>query len=87
MTESLLPLRVPATVELTTLVVMLVNIATVHAPAVSSVSGPLHGFAYVMVVVVALLREGTPRRARLVALLPGIGGLLAVREITSRRVR
>ncbi|MCP3804083.1 hypothetical protein NLX83_32910 [Allokutzneria sp. A3M-2-11 16] len=83
----MIALRTPAMVEAVSLVVLLANLATAHHPMISSITGPVHGFAYVMVVVVALLREGTPPRARLAALVPGVGGLIALRMITSRRAR
>ncbi|SDM28098.1 DUF3817 domain-containing protein [Allokutzneria albata] len=78
-------LRIPAAIEAVSLVVLLANLVTVHAPTVTSVSGPIHGFAYLMVVLVALLREGTPVRARLAALLPGVGGLIALRLVSPGR--
>ncbi|MEU2794513.1 DUF3817 domain-containing protein [Streptomyces sp. NPDC007100] len=75
------PLRTAAAVELASLVVMLANLATAHLPAVSSLMGPLHGCAYLFTVV-ATARD--PRRTAVavgLALLPGIGGLLALRRL------
>ena len=74
------PLRIAATVEFVSLLVLLANLATVHLPAVSSLAGPVHGCAYLFAVV-AVARD--PRRtpaAVALALLPGVGALLAVRR-------
>ncbi|MEV4709355.1 DUF3817 domain-containing protein [Actinoplanes sp. NPDC049316] len=77
------PLRLAALVELASLVVLLVNLATVHVPEVASLAGPVHGCAY-LVVVGATLRDSADGRARLLAVVPGAGGLLAIRRITGR---
>ncbi|WP_208762343.1 hypothetical protein [Microbispora bryophytorum] len=42
-----------AAAELGSLAVLLANLATVHLPPVSSLVGPLHGCAYLVVVVAA----------------------------------
>ncbi|MEU4744373.1 DUF3817 domain-containing protein [Actinosynnema sp. NPDC023658] len=78
MTTSARALRVAAAVELVTVLVLLVNLATVHRPAVSSAVGPLHGCAYLLVVVLAWSKGGA--RTRLSALVPGVGGLLVLRR-------
>ncbi|WP_347404443.1 DUF3817 domain-containing protein [Streptomyces sp. MST-110588] len=73
------PLRIAAAVELASLIVLLGNLATVHLPAVTTLMGPVHGCAYLFTVV-ATARD--PRRtfaAVASSLLPGVGGLLAVR--------
>ncbi|GAA1033826.1 MULTISPECIES: hypothetical protein [Amycolatopsis] len=66
-------------VELATLVLMLGNIVTVHQPEVSRVLGPVHGLAYTATVIAAVLLMGGRHRIWLLALIPGIGGLLAAR--------
>ncbi|MEV4172570.1 hypothetical protein [Nonomuraea sp. NPDC049709] len=79
------PLRIAAAVELGSLVILLGNLATAHLPAVSSLMGPLHGCAYLFTVIAA---ARDPRRTLAttgLALLPGIGGLLAVRRLAVRR--
>lgn len=76
-------LRIAAVVEAVTLLLLLANLATVHVPGVAAALGPLHGSAYLGVIVLVLLREGAPPAARWCALLPGIGGLLAVRRLGS----
>ncbi|SFP97903.1 hypothetical protein K8Z49_07235 [Actinomadura madurae] len=76
-------LRIAAAAEAVSLVVLLVNLATVHAPAVSSLIGPLHGTAYLAVIALTLLEPPVPG-ARLRAVVPGIGGLLALRRLGTR---
>ncbi|WP_211268776.1 DUF3817 domain-containing protein [Actinoplanes subtropicus] len=73
-------LRVAARVELVSLLVLLANLATVHARAVATLVGPLHGCAYLLVIgsTLAATRRGRPR---LLALVPGVGGLLAERRM------
>jgi hypothetical protein len=69
-------LRIAAAAEAVSLVVLLGNLLTVHAAAVSSLAGPLHGSAY-------LLTIATAAGARRYALIPGIGALLALRHLRS----
>jgi hypothetical protein len=70
------PLRIAATAETATLAALLLNLLTVHAEPVSSLLGPLHGTAYLA----AIATAPTPR-ARRYAAIPGIGGLLALRQL------
>lgn len=79
--DSLRPLRIAAHVEFVSLVVMLANLATVHLAPVSSLMGPVHGCAYLFVVVAAWRTGGATAAARVTALLPGVGGLLALRRL------
>ncbi|MGW7535361.1 hypothetical protein [Amycolatopsis sp. NPDC054798] len=72
-------LEIIGTVELATLVLMLGNVATVHQPEVSRVLGPVHGLAYTVTLIAAVLVMGGKHRVWLLALIPGIGGLLASR--------
>jgi hypothetical protein len=69
-------------VELVSLVVLLVNLATVHWSAVAAAVGPTHGCAYLVVVILAFART-RDRRTRVLALIPGIGGLLVLRQKVS----
>jgi len=59
-------LRVAARVELVSLLVLLANLATVHARAVATLIGPLHGCAYLLVIgsTLAATRRGRPRLVR-----------------------
>ncbi|MEU8273056.1 hypothetical protein ACFYOK_15890 [Microbispora bryophytorum] len=74
-------LRVAAAVELGSLAVLLANLATVHLPPVSSLVGPLHGCAYLVVVVAAARDAGCDPTGKALAWLPGIGGLLVLRRL------
>ncbi|MFH9469553.1 DUF3817 domain-containing protein [Streptomyces clavifer] len=78
-------LRTAAGVEFASLLVLLVNLATVHWPAVSSLTGPTHGCAYLLVIVQVMRTPGTNGRTKLYALLPGVGGLLALRQYGRRQ--
>ncbi|GLY68070.1 DUF3817 domain-containing protein [Amycolatopsis taiwanensis] len=73
-------LRIAAGVELATLVVLLTNLATVHWPPLSSAIGPTHGCAYLFVIVLTI-RQSRATRTRAMALVPGIGGLLVLRQL------
>ena len=73
-------LRVAAGAELATLVVLLTNLVTVHWPPVSSAIGPVHGCAYLFVVILTV-RLSRATRSRATALIPGIGGLLVLRQL------
>jgi hypothetical protein len=77
-------LRLAAVIEAGTLVVLLVNLLTAHTPTVSEGVGPLHGTAYLIVIVAVLTRPGARQSARWSAILPGVGGLLALHHISSR---
>lgn len=70
--------RLAAAVELVSLLVLLANLATVHLPVVTSLGGPTHGCAYLFVVVATLRDPAATTAAKLMAWLPGIGGLLVV---------
>ncbi|MFE2055059.1 hypothetical protein ACFQ6U_07830 [Streptomyces sp. NPDC056465] len=76
-------LRIAAHTELVTLAAMLANLATVHLGPVSSLMGPTHGCAYLFVVVAAWRSDGATAAARAVAVVPGIGGLLAWRRLVA----
>ncbi|HEY0813696.1 MAG TPA: DUF3817 domain-containing protein [Pseudonocardia sp.] len=73
-------LSVAAVVETVSLAVLLGNLATMHVQAVASAVGPLHGFSYLATIAVAFL-IALPNRIRMLALIPGIGGLLVLRKL------
>ncbi|GAA1002706.1 hypothetical protein Aple_001330 [Acrocarpospora pleiomorpha] len=73
-------LRVAAGVELASLAVLLVNLVTVHWPGVSSLAGPTHGCAYLLVIILTYRQEAATTRIRATAMIPGIGGLLVLRH-------
>ncbi|GIH61997.1 hypothetical protein [Microbispora siamensis] len=74
-------LRAAAAAELGSLAVLLANLATVHLPPVSSLVGPLHGCAYLFVVVAAARDAECDLTGKALAWLPGIGGLLVLRRL------
>ncbi|MFJ4575412.1 DUF3817 domain-containing protein [Streptomyces sp. NPDC088846] len=86
MTVPPLHLRIAAGVEIVTLALLLANLLTAHHRTFSALLGPVHGCAYLLVVLgtLRLTVAGTP--AKLLALIPGIGGLAAVRHITRRHI-
>ncbi|NYI05792.1 hypothetical protein [Allostreptomyces psammosilenae] len=77
-------LRIAAGVEAASLALMLLNLFTVHVEAASSLLGPLHGTAYLVVIATAwpaANATGAGPGARWLAVIPGIGGLLALRRL------
>ncbi|WP_406481652.1 DUF3817 domain-containing protein [Streptomyces platensis] len=80
-------LRVAAHGELVSLIVLLANLATAHLKPLSSLMGPLHGCAYLFVVIAVWRLDRIDTTARAIAVLPGIGGLLALRWIGRLGVR
>ena len=79
MTVDLRWLRTAAVVEGSSLLLLVVNLLTVHRESVTSLAGPVHGFAWIATIAVAFLVP-VPSRSRWMSLLPGVGGLLAVRH-------
>ena len=73
-------LRGAALVEFVSLGLLLVNLATVHWAAVASLLGPTHGCAYLFVIG-ATIRESRASSTRLLAIVPGVGGLLVIRRL------
>ncbi|MDT9686833.1 hypothetical protein Q5762_00390 [Streptomyces sp. P9(2023)] len=75
-------LRIAAAAEAASLVALLGNLLTTHTPAVSSLVGPLHGTAYLVTIAAAWPTPGAAASgARRLAVIPGIGGLLALRRL------
>lgn len=72
-------LRVGAIVEVASLVVLLANLATVHVAAVASLVGPIHGCAYLLVIGAAF-RSSRSTVTTVLAALPAVGGLVALRR-------
>ncbi|MEU9994131.1 hypothetical protein ACGFYP_29240 [Streptomyces sp. NPDC048370] len=75
-------LRIAAGVEAASLVALLVNLLTTHTPAVSTLVGPLHGTAYLVTIAAAWPAPGAAATgARWLSVIPGVGGLLALRRL------
>lgn len=75
-------LRIAATVEAVSLTLLLINLVTVHTAVITSMGGPVHGTAYLTTILAVRL---TPALAvpgvTALTLVPGVGGLLALRRI------
>ncbi len=76
-------LALATTVELVTVAVLLVNLATVHWAPLASAVGPLHGTAYLVTAVLAW-QLPLPRGVRLRGLVPAVGGLLVLQAAGRR---
>ncbi|WP_369139198.1 DUF3817 domain-containing protein [Modestobacter versicolor] len=72
-------LRLASWAETVSLLVLLGNLATVHVEQLASALGPLHGCAYLATIATAFSLP-LPRQARTLTLVPGVGGLLALRR-------
>ncbi len=73
-----------AAIELGSLLVLLVNLATVHVPGVASILGPLHGCAYVAAIIGTAVTARPKSLPTLLSIVPGIGGTLAVAILRRR---
>jgi hypothetical protein len=80
-------LRALAIVEPVTLALLLINVSALHVASLAAAVGPVHGACYLGIIVVALLLDGLRPRDRLLALVPGVGGLLVDRAHRSQAVR
>lgn len=74
-------LPIAAHAELISLIVMLANVFTVHLKPMSSLLGPTHGCAYLWVVIATCRLKQVPAAVKVLALVPGAGGLLALRQL------
>lgn len=68
---------VASLVETVSLPILVLNRVTAHSPVVTSTVGPLHGFAYLTVIALALTMT-CPGRLRALAFVPAIGGVLFI---------
>jgi hypothetical protein len=66
-----------AVIEAVSLLGLLINLGTAHRPGIAAALGPIHGTAYLITIALAWT-EGFPRRTRLLTLIPGVGGILAL---------
>ena len=78
-------LSIATAAELLSLAALLLNLATVHWPAVASALGPVHGFCYLATIALAW-QLPVPTRVRLRSLVPAVGGLLVLRAPAGRPV-
>jgi hypothetical protein len=76
------PLRVSATVELVSLTVLIVNMATANANAIAALIGPAHGIAWLFGVITTWRDPRRTTGIAVLAAIPGIGGMLALRALS-----
>jgi hypothetical protein len=81
MTPLLRTLSVLSTLELVSVLALLVNLATAHDESVASALGPIHGALYLAVAVTALLGRGLEARTRVAALIPLLSGPLTMHRV------
>lgn len=79
--RTLRNLRIAARVELISLIVLLANLATADLKPIASLIGPIHGCAYLFVLGSTWRLEHASTRAKATAVIPGVGGLLALRQL------
>jgi hypothetical protein len=63
--------------ELASLAVLLANVSVLDLQSVASAIGPLHGCAYLIVIIATAREAGPDRTATALSAVPGIGGMLA----------
>jgi hypothetical protein len=76
---SLRALRLAALVEAASLAALVLNLATVHIESLASMLGPIHGCAYLIAIVVTWSISKSSR-LRAFSIIPGIGGLIVLRQ-------
>ncbi|MEU4999978.1 hypothetical protein [Streptomyces sp. NPDC021622] len=75
-------LRIAAAVEAASLVILLINVFTIHAKPITSLGGPTHGSAYLVAIAMTwAIPAAAGTSARWLALIPGIGAMLALRRL------
>lgn len=79
-------MRAASWTELLSLAILLLNLATVHLQPITSLGGPVHGCAYLAVVILALRHPRASTTTRLLSLIPGVGGMLVLRRLGSEPV-
>ncbi|MEV0374473.1 hypothetical protein AB0I10_32590 [Streptomyces sp. NPDC050636] len=78
-------LRISAGAEAISLAALLLNLLTTHTQAIATLLGPLHGTAYLVAIAATwMVPPAASSGARWHALIPGVGGLLALRRIRNR---
>nr|WP_107393281.1 hypothetical protein [Streptomyces agglomeratus] len=78
-------LRIAAGAETASFAVLLGNLLTTHTQAITTLVGPLHGTAYLVVIAAtSMAPSAASTGARWRSAIPGVGGLLALRRINIR---
>lgn len=76
-------LAITSAIETLFLIVIVTNRLTVHWPAITQTGGPIHGFVYLATIAIACLLP-TPKSAKWLSVIPGIGGFLSLRSSRAR---
>jgi hypothetical protein len=85
--NSVRTLRIAAGVEAVSLGLLLGNLLLAHTKAITTLGGPIHGTAYLVVIAATwLVPTATGSGARWCAVIPGLGGLLALQRIKTRTI-
>jgi hypothetical protein len=78
------PLRIAAALEPVSLAILLLNLAFGNAPSVAAAVGPIHGCLYLFVIIATARDPRTTPRITALSVVPGVGGLLALRRLGPR---
>lgn len=81
MNRSARALKIASRMELTSLAVLLLNLALGNAQQVAAIAGPIHGCLYLLVIILTARDPRTTPKAAALAVVPGVGGLLARRRL------
>jgi hypothetical protein len=76
-----MPLRVSATVELVSLAILFGNMATADVHGIAALVGPVHGIAWLFGIVATWRDPNRTTGIAVRAVIPGIGGMLALRAL------
>lgn len=87
MRPTLRALQVLSILELTSILVLLLNISAFQLRPVTAIIGPTHGVLYLAVAVTALFARHLYLRTRLGALIPVIGGVLTLLNLRAEDIR
>ncbi|TVL94131.1 DUF3817 domain-containing protein [Streptomyces sp. SAJ15] len=75
-------LRIAAAVEAASILILFVNLFTAHVKVITSLGGPVHGSAYLVVIAMTFastVAGSTGVRWR--AFVPGVGGMLVLHQL------
>jgi hypothetical protein len=70
-------LSIASAIELLTLLALVANLATVHHAGLASALGPVHGFCYLVTIVLAW-QLPAPLPVHMRSLVPAVGGVLVL---------
>ena len=81
MRSSARPLKIASALEPISLAILLLNLALGNAQSVATAVGPIHGCLYLFVIIATARDPRTTPRITALSVVPGIGGLLALRRL------